>query len=140
IIGMPHHFREDLQRGGFKIIADQKAFTTQEKQQLQQKMRALTKVSDSHEATPCVDNDAGGFPCTKIDLMRHLSLQALRSYRANDIWGFYDLNTQREYAIIGVYDGVVVVDVTLPQASEVVAKIAGPESSWRDIKIYQHFD
>ena len=63
-----------------------------------------------------------------------------RPSSGNDIWGYRDLNTGREYAVMGLFNGTVVVDVTDPTAPTEVGTISGVGSSWRDVKVYQHFD
>jgi choice-of-anchor B domain-containing protein len=63
-----------------------------------------------------------------------------RPSAGNDIWGHIDLNTGKEFAIMGVYNGVIVVDVSDPQLPVEVGTISGVNSSWRDVKVYQHFN
>ena len=53
---------------------------------------------------------------------------------------FVDLNTGREYAFMGLQNGVAVVDVTNPEAPEQVASASGSSTTWRDIKVYQLYD
>ena len=62
------------------------------------------------------------------------------STRGNDVWGFVDLNTGREYAFMGLQNGVAVVDVTDPTAPEQVGVATGSGTTWRDIKVYQRYD
>ena len=59
---------------------------------------------------------------------------------ANDVWGFYDVNDGKEYAILGLRNGVGVVEVTDPEAPRMVGSISSESTSWRDIKVYQHFN
>jgi len=56
----------------------------------------------------------------------------------SDIWGWVD-NEGNEYALVGTYSGLSVVDVTDP--AEPVEKFFGPgaESIWRDIKTWDHY-
>ncbi len=51
-------------------------------------------------AGPCVNGSADGFPCNQVDLLSHIRLDGFSSKPegANDIWGFYDLNSERENA------------------------------------------
>ena len=53
--------------------------------------------------------------------------------RHSDIWGFVDENG-REYAILGVYNGTAVIDVTDPRNPVELAFIEGANSIWRDMK------
>ncbi|MBN4072239.1 choice-of-anchor B family protein, partial [Flavobacteriales bacterium AH-315-E23] len=53
----------------------------------------------------------------------------------NDIWGHVD-SLGNEYALVGVQNGISVVDVTVPSAPSEVYFISGPNSTWRDIKVW----
>tara|TARA_R110000868_G_scaffold349185_2_gene610486 strand:- start:265 stop:2604 length:2340 start_codon:yes stop_codon:yes gene_type:complete len=90
----------------------------------------------------CIDGSADGFECNNMSLLAHVPLADFPNNPsdANDIWGHVDLNTEKEYAIIGLRNGVAVVDVTIPTTPEVVGSILGLSSFWRDIKVYQYFD
>lgn len=101
-----------------------------------------SSVNPSISAADCVNGSAGGFPCNKVDVLSHIALDEFSSKpnRANDIWGFYDLNTEREYALIGLENGVAIVDVTNPSSPVEIDTVAGASSTWRDIKVYQFFD
>ena len=56
----------------------------------------------------------------------------------NDIWGYTD-PSGREYALLGVYTGTSVVDITDPYNPVEVAFVDGPNSIWRDIKTHDHY-
>jgi choice-of-anchor B domain-containing protein len=77
-----------------------------------------------------------------VSLLSHLAFDTLKpvSTKANDIWGFTDLNTGREYAFIGVENGVAIIDITDPSAPEQVGAPTGTSTTWRDIEVYQVFD
>ncbi|WP_420454949.1 choice-of-anchor B family protein [Rubrivirga sp.] len=92
--------------------------------------------------TPCVGGSAGAYPCEGVDLMAHLPLSAFVASgstapaEGNDIWGWTDPSTGKEYALVGLTNGTAFVDVTAP-ASPVLLGIlptATSNSSWRDIK------
>lgn len=56
----------------------------------------------------------------------------------NDIWG-YSSNDGNEYALVGTVDGTSIVDVTNPVNPQKLFFVGGPNSTWRDIKVYnQH--
>jgi choice-of-anchor B domain-containing protein len=64
-----------------------------------------------------------------------------RGVRLNDIWGWTDSGTGREYALVGRIDGMSAVDVSDPSHPVHVADLpltpgANP-ASWRDIKVYR---
>ncbi len=53
----------------------------------------------------------------------------------NDIWG-YAAPDGREYAIVGLRNGVSVVDVTDTENPEIKGYANGPSSTWRDMKTF----
>ncbi len=89
----------------------------------------------------CVDGMAAGmFPCEGVDLLSHVSQAELGTSFNNDIWGWTDPDTGKEYALVGASNGTVMVDVTDPRAPVVqgILPTASTQggSSWRDIKVY----
>ena len=81
----------------------------------------------------------GGFASYgDITLQSWLSLDDLGGAdTGNDCWG-YTSPSGREYGIIGDSDGTSFVEVTDPAAPNIVGKITGPNSLWRDVKVFQH--
>src|SRR5919107_1682007 len=70
---------------------------------------------------PCVNGTAGTFPCNKVDLAALLPVADIdgtpnAGVTANDIWGWTDPLTDKEYALLGLSNGVAFVDVTNPTA------------------------
>ncbi|NVK26851.1 MAG: choice-of-anchor B family protein [Flavobacteriia bacterium] len=63
-----------------------------------------------------------------------------RSYTAdlNDVWGYAD-SDGNEYALVGVRNGFSVVDVTVPSTPVQQFFIPGANSTWRDIKTWDHY-
>lgn len=92
-------------------------------------------------AVDCVQGFAGQFPCRNVDFLAQISLNQFASQpgSASNVWGFVDLNDNREYAVIGLRNGTSVVEVTDPVNPRQVATIPGLESAWREVKIYQAF-
>ncbi len=71
---------------------------------------------------------------------KNIAFQSNLKYTAqlNDIWGYVDTSSN-EYAIVGVFNGVSIVDVTDPINPLEKFFIKGPLSTWRDIKTWdQH--
>ncbi len=89
--------------------------------------------------SPPIEFDSEG-----IDLLAWLPLGEFDSHigrivnRANDIWG-YSSASGREYAIIGLGEGVAFVEVTTPTDPQIIAAFSGPSTVWRDIKTYKHY-
>jgi len=143
IKGLPAEYREQLDQRGFLLLQDGKDSDIQlsisDKQLLQDYKKITNKIEGP---APCVNGKAGTYECHNIDLQSHIPLNEFSSTpsSANDIWGFVDLNNQKEYAIIGFSNGTAVIDVSDPTQPVEVATISGLRSTWRDIKVYQYFD
>jgi choice-of-anchor B domain-containing protein len=82
---------------------------------------------------------AGPYPCNGFDLLGRLSLEDLQANSGNDIWGWTDPQSGREYALVGLDNGVAFVDITDPDALAYLGKLptATVNISWRDLKVYQ---
>jgi choice-of-anchor B domain-containing protein len=93
-------------------------------------------------STACTQGFAGQFPCRNLDFLAQVSLPdfSSRPISAANLWGFVDLNDNREYAVIGLRNGTAIVDVTDPASPREVTTIAGNASPWREVKIYQVYD
>ncbi|HJR45798.1 MAG TPA: choice-of-anchor B family protein [Actinomycetota bacterium] len=65
-------------------------------------------------AAKCVNGKAAGFPCHKIDLLAHVTLDAVQGGGVSDVWGWVDPETKNEYAVLGGAGGVRFFDVTNP--------------------------
>ena len=57
--------------------------------------------------------------------------------RLNDIWGYE--RDGREYALVGTEDGMVIFDITDPDNPENKGFLSGPNSNWRDIKVWDTY-
>ena len=56
----------------------------------------------------------------------------------NDVWGYVS-NSDREYAIVGLQNGVSLVDVSDPTNPVESFFIPGVQSIWRDIKVWNNY-
>ena len=142
IAGVPADFRDRLNQRGFSLIADGKGLAGAELALAKAQLADYAATQESQASTPCVGGMAGNFSCDDVDLLTHVALQDFSSTpsSANDIWGFVDLNTFREYAIVGLRNGTAVVDVTDPDNPAEIGTVSGLETTWRDIKVLQTFD
>jgi choice-of-anchor B domain-containing protein len=89
-------------------------------------------------ATACVDGHAGIYPCRNIDLAAFMPLSQIGGGVANDIWGWTDPLTAKEYALMGRSNGTSFVDITVP-SSPVYLGTLPPHtvnSDWRDLEVY----
>ncbi|MDZ7715621.1 MAG: choice-of-anchor B family protein [Balneolaceae bacterium] len=93
----------------------------------------------------CSDGKASYFGCSNVDLLSFMPIQAIggpRGVNLNDIWGWTDPQTGKEYAIVGRMDGTSFVDISNPTNPVYVANLQKPESArasvWRDMKVYKN--
>lgn len=144
ITGIPVEYREKLDNKGFRLLQDAKGLPEQRlKPEYLKLLDRYQKITTSVEKQlTCSSGQAGEYPCHNVDLESHLPLSQLSSSpsSANDIWGYVDLNNNREYAVMGLYNGTVLIDVTDPVNPVEVDTITGANSTWRDVKVYQYFD
>ena len=80
------------------------------------------------------------FPSSGVTLLSWLTLPDLDPLAASgaDCWGYVS-PSGREYALIGTENGTTVVEVTDPSNAQVIGTIDGPDSLWRDIKIFDEY-
>ncbi len=95
--------------------------------------------------TPCVNGMAGTFPCRNVDLAALLPTADLdgttaTNIVANDIWGWTDPQTDKEYALLGLSNGVAFVDVTNPTSPVHLGNLPRHtvDSLWRSMKVYRN--
>ena len=142
LVGVPPEFSQGLAEKGFTVITDTKGLNREQQQYLNAKQTQLTAMGQAQAAVPCVAGVAGEFNCNNLDLLAHVPLATLgnNNSHGNDIWGHFDLNDNREYALVGLTNGVSIVEVTDPVNPRVVSFIASQNTTWRDLKTYQYFD
>ena len=87
----------------------------------------------------CTDGDAGGFACSGVDLRSRLPIAAMDGVGGNDIWGWFDAQTNREYALMGMQNGTAFVDITDPEDPVFLGRLPTQTQSsiWRDIKVHE---
>lgn len=87
----------------------------------------------------CVDGSAGDFQCSGISLRKRVSLEAMGGTAGNDIWGWFDAASNKEYALMGMTNGTAFVDVSDPENPIYLGILPTQtvNSIWRDIKVYQ---
>jgi choice-of-anchor B domain-containing protein len=132
LVGVPHELAGELATKGFRVIADSKA-------SYQAAIQTQQSLKSNSTAISCDAGFAGIFPCNNVDLLAHIA-DRTPSARGADIWGFMDLNTHREYAIVGYSTGTAVYDVTHADEPREVGFVDGQSTTWRDIKIHQFWN
>lgn len=94
-------------------------------------------------AQPCISGlSAGLYPCDKVELLAHMALNNFSSNpgATSNLWGYVDLDDNREYAIVGLEDGTAVVDITNPLAPNEIGTVPAISSIWRELKVYQFYN
>ena len=93
---------------------------------------------DAKVGVPCADGMAGGYPCRDIDLMSFLPHGDIGGGTGNDLWGWTDPVTGREYALVGHSTGTAFVDVSNPSAPVYLGTLptSTVNSTWRGIKVF----
>jgi choice-of-anchor B domain-containing protein len=88
--------------------------------------------------TTCTDGFAGPYPCRDIDLLSFLSHAEIGGGTGNDIWGWTDPETGREYALVGRSTGTAFVDISNPSQPIYVGDLPAHTlaSTWRGIKVF----
>jgi choice-of-anchor B domain-containing protein len=110
--------------------------------------------------SPCIEGMAGGFPCNNVDLLSKLSPDELLAEEKdgiliNDLWGWTDPSTGKEYVLVGMANGTSFVDISDPINPTILGILpehhsaqsarnsggeqGGAKSLWRDIKVYQNY-
>ena len=95
-------------------------------------------VTTNGAMTTCSGGMAGIYPCSRVNLMSFLALADIGGGEANDIWGWTDTLTGKEYAIMGRTNGTSFVDVSDPVNPIYLGNLPPryAYSKWRDIKVY----
>lgn len=95
--------------------------------------------------TKCEAGKARAFECRDADLVSFLPVSAVGGKRGvllNDIWGWTDSVTHREFALVGRTNGTAFVEVTDPANPRYLGELPmhqGAKSNiWRDIKVYKN--
>ncbi|MGH7444625.1 MAG: choice-of-anchor B family protein, partial [Longimicrobiales bacterium] len=93
----------------------------------------------------CSSGKAGMFECGgDVQLLSFLPIPDIggeRGVNLNDIWGWTDAQTGREYALVGRTNGTSFVDVTDPSNPRYLGDLpmtdGAQANAWRDIKVYR---
>ena len=91
----------------------------------------------------CTAGAASAWDCDDYDLVSFMPRADLapRGVTVNDVWGWTDSQTGREYALVGRRDGSAFVDISDPLRPRYLGQLLRPEgsnpSTWTDIKVYK---
>ncbi len=90
---------------------------------------------------PCENGLAGEYPCQGYDFLGRISLADFSATSGNDIWGWTDTTTGKEYALMGLDNGTAFIDISDTENMIYLGKLpsATSNSAWRDIKVYSDY-
>jgi choice-of-anchor B domain-containing protein len=99
---------------------------------------AATAQLEAQAETTCTDGLAGAYPCRNVDLLSFLSHAEIGGGSGNDIWGWTDPETGREYALVGRSSGTAFVDISNPSQPIYLGNLPPhtAASPWRGIKVF----
>ena len=81
------------------------------------------------QVVPCVAGMAGPYPCDKVDMLYHVALSAIgadATGTGNDVWGWTDSTTGKEYALLGLSNATAFVDITDPVNPVYLGRLLAP--------------
>lgn len=97
------------------------------------------KFKKVNQFKPCINGKAGEFSCKGISQFGFLSHEDLQStsLEGNDVWGWTDPKSGREFGAVGQTDGTAFVEVTKTGRLEYLGRLPASNnitSIWRDMK------
>jgi len=108
----------------------------------------IHEVEDASPASPdviadfgCLDGLADSFGCSHVELLAWVTRSSLGFGQVNDIWGWTDPATGAEYAILGMRNATVFIDLRVPNQPVHVGTLPTQSfgSIWREMKVYGDF-
>ncbi len=109
---------------------------------LSTEVEALDPIVDTR--VECQGGQARIFACNGVDVLAFLPVQQIgagRGAEVNDVWGWIDPVTGKEWALVGRFDGTSFIDISNPLRPVYVGDLPKHEGSrantWRDIKVYR---
>ncbi|MGI9629234.1 MAG: choice-of-anchor B family protein, partial [Longimicrobiales bacterium] len=103
-----------------------------------------TAVTAIEEGADCEDGTVELFECNNMEVVSFTPVSELGGSRGvwvNDVWGWSDPVTGRDFALVSRRDGAAFVDLSDPAAPRLIGSLprtAGTRPTvWRDIKVYQ---
>lgn len=93
----------------------------------------------------CSEGYASAFDCSEMDLVSLVPLEDIeadRGVRLNDVWGWTDPETGKEYGLVAHMEGVAFMDVTNPTNPVYLGTLDKTEgtrgNTWRDVKTFKN--
>ena len=87
----------------------------------------------------CVKGQASFFPCDGVDLESFVPAAEYGGGSLSDVWGWFDKETKREWALVGSTRGLLFFDVTNPTKPVYYGNLLKPENAliWQDVEVYK---
>jgi len=133
----------DYGLGAVRVFADAGDHWTEQGELFTESTSAYEAIAG--DKVECSDGEAGGFGCSDVDVLSFMPLGDIgagRGVTTNDVWGWTDPESNREYALVGMTDATSFVDVTDAGNPVYLGKLdrtaGAPGSTWRDIKVYEN--
>lgn len=98
--------------------------------------------SASAQQGACINGTATtesrSYSCDAVNLLGQVTLSEMGASAGNDIWGWTDSESGKEYALMGLSNGIGFVDISVPTAPVYLGKLPSHTSAsvWRDVKVY----
>ena len=95
----------------------------------------------NYAQTPCDNGMAGSYPCNGYDLQSFIPFSTFNASSGNDSWGWTDPQDGKEYALMGLNNGTVFIDISDPINPIYLGKLPTHTTSttWRDVKVYNNY-
>ena len=93
-------------------------------------------------SSECVNGDANGFACDKVDLLAQLPLSAIGGGgNGADAWGWTDPQDGTEYGIVARANGTAFLDLSDPTDPIYLGNLPTNAGSnvWRDVKVHNNY-
>jgi choice-of-anchor B domain-containing protein len=139
-IGMPG---EDFETGTVAVFSRDGSGDWRREAELAPELATFARIT-GREPLSCAEGKAADFECGNMELLSFLPVSEMggaRGVQVNDIWGWVDSETGREYALVGRVDGTSFVDVTDAANPRYLGDLPLTEGAqpaiWRDIKVYR---
>ena len=133
---------DDFKLGSVKIFERQDGVWSEVAKAFPEVAPALASITGGQ--VDCQSGAASTFDCSDVDMLSFLSVADLggtRGVEVNDVWGWTDPDSGREYALVGRYDGTSFVDVSDPVNPRYLGSLPMTDGArgdvWRDIKVYK---
>jgi choice-of-anchor B domain-containing protein len=126
---------------GSVVVMERRNDAWAETERLASEVSSLDPIANRID---CASGKAAVFDCNEVDVLSFLPVKDIggsRGVQLNDVWGWTDARTGKEWAIVGRVDGTSFIDVSNPSSPVFAGSLPMHEGSqpnaWRDIKVYQ---